>query len=367
MDNVTVGIIGCGVISDIYLTNLTSVFPNVDVRFCADIVPEKAQSQAEKYGVPKHGTTEELLADDAIEIVVNLTTPLHHYPVAKEVLEAGKCVYNEKPLSINRVLGRELLEMAREKGLLIGGAPDTFLGAGIQACRRAIDDGLIGEIVGATAFFTTPGHERWHPAPAFYYAVGGGPVFDMAPYYFTAMVSLIGPVAAVTGHARKTAPERVVGSEPLKGAKIPVEVPTHYSSSVEFANGAIGTAVFSFDVWGTHLPKLEIYGTKGSLGVPDPNTYDGPALWYQAGEKEWEELPLGTSFRKNSRGLGVADMAFALRNGRRPRADGALTYHVLDIMEGLDDGAKSGGHYRLESRAERPAPMPVDAEPKGWE
>lgn len=367
MDRIKIGIIGCGVISDIYLTNLTGMFGVIEVAACADMFVEKAQSQAAKYNIPKACTPQELLEDPAIKIVVNLTTPLSHYEVAKAALLAGKHVYTEKPLSVNREQGRELLELAIEKNLLLGGAPDTFLGAGIQACRKAIDEGLIGDIVGAVALFTCPGHERWHPAPAFYYEVGGGPVLDVGPYYLTALVNLIGPVAAVTGHARKTYAERTVSSEPLKGQKIPVEVPTHYSMSLQFENGAIGTMIHSFDVWGANLPRIEIYGSKGSLSAPDPNTFGGPAKILLAGESEWTDLPLEGVFTEESRGLGVADMAYSIINKRDFRANGQLTYHVLDVMEGMDDAAQSERHYHIQSSCERPAAMPGSPNPEGWD
>jgi predicted dehydrogenase len=367
MHEIKIGIIGCGVISDIYLANMKGVFDVLDVGFVADRFPEKAKEKAEQYGIPKWGTVPELLADDSIRIVVNLTTPLSHYQVAKDALLAGKNVYTEKPLGIDRVQGRELVDLAAEKGLLIGGAPDTFLGSGLQACRRAIDDGLIGKIVGATATFTHPGHETWHPSPRFFYQKGGGPVLDVGPYYITALVNLIGPVASVAGHARKTYEERTITSKPLYGTKIPVDVPTHYSSSLEFEDGALATTIFSFDVWGTTHPFIEIYGSKGSLNVPDPNTFDGPVRFLEARKDEWVALPVQENFRENSRGLGVADMAYAMLNGRTPRANGNLTYHVLDVMEGMDDAARQGRTIVIESTCERPKAMPLDASPKGWD
>ena len=367
MEKIGVGVIGCGVISDIYLKNMTGLFPVLDVRAAADVIPEKAAARADQYKIPKHGAPEELLADDSIHLIVNLTTPPHHFSVARAALSAGKSVYSEKPLGITRGQGRELLAMAAERKLHVGGAPDTFLGAGIQACRRAMDQGVIGDAVGAAAFCTGPGHEHWHPDPAFYYQSGGGPVFDMAPYYLTALVSILGPILNVRGHARKTHSRRIISSEPLKGTEIPVEVPTHYSSSLEFASGALATAIFSFDVWGSRLPGIEIYGTEGSLSLPDPNTFDGPARYLKARESDWTDLPLGRCFRENCRGLGAADMAYAILNGRKPRADGDIAGHVLDVMEAMGDAAEAGGGYGIESRCERPAAMPEDACPEGWD
>ena len=367
MERIGVGVMGCGVISDIYLKNMTHLFPILDVRAVADVVPAKAAARAGQYGIPRHGAPADVLADNSIAIVVNLTTPPHHYSVAKAALSAGKNVYNEKPLVMTRVQGRELLAMAGERNLHVGGAPDTFLGAGIQTCRRAVDAGLIGDVVGAAAFCAGPGHEHWHPSPAFYYQAGGGPVFDMAPYYLTALIALLGPVSAVSGHARQTHPRRIIASEPLKGTAIRVEVPTHYSSSLEFAGGALATTMFSFDVWGSRLPMLEIYGSAGSMSLPDPNTFDGPARYLKAGETDWTELPLGPWFRENCRGLGVADMAYAILNRRKPRADGDLAHHVLDVMEAMGDTAKTGDGHRIASRCERPTAMPEEASPDGWD
>ena len=367
MEKIGVGVMGCGVISDVYLKNMTRLFPVLDVRAVADVIPEKAAARAGQHKIPRHGAPEDLLSDDSIRIIVNLTTPPHHCSVAKEALGAGKNVYNEKPLGMTREEGRELMDMAAEGGLHGGGAPDTFLGAGIQACRRGMDAGLIGDAVGAAAFCVGPGHEHWHPSPAFYYHAGGGPVFDMAPYYLTALVSLLGPISGVRGHARRTHSRRIISSEPLKGTEISVEVPTHYSSSLEFAGGALASVMFSFDVWGSGLPRLEIYGSKGSLSLPDPNGFDGPARYLKAGETEWRELPLGASFRENCRGLGVADMAYAILRRRKPRADGDMAYHVLEVMEAMGDSGEAGGAHRIESRCGRPAAMPPDASPEGWD
>lgn len=359
MDRVKVAVIGCGNISDIYLKNMTGLFDILTVRGVFDLIPERAAAAARKYGIPKvYESAEALLKDPEIDIVVNLTTPPAHAPLCLAALKAGKHVYVEKPLSIAREDGQAIVRLARRKGLLAGGAPDTFLGGGIQTCRRLIDEGRIGEPVAAVAFMTNHGHESWHPDPEFYYKAGGGPMFDMGPYYLTALVNLMGPVEAVAGAARITFPTRTVASGKKAGQIIDVEVPTHVAGLIHFASGAIGTIITSFDIWGAHLPRIEIYGSRGSLSVPDPNTFGGPVLLKGAsGDDGWEEIPLTHGYADNSRGLGVADMAHALREGRPPRAGAELTLHVLDIMQGFHDASREGIVYRLETRCGKPAPM----------
>jgi len=301
-----VGIIGCGNISGIYC-EAGKTFDILDIVACADLIHDRAESKAAEYQIPKACSVKELLADPEIEIVVNLTIPKAHAEVALAVLEAGKSVHNEKPLAITREDGRRLLEIASDRGLLIGCAPDTFLGGGLQTCRKLIDDGWIGEPIAATAFMMCHGHESWHPDPEFYYQTGGGPMFDMGPYYLTALVHLIGPVRRVTGSAR----------------------------------------------------IIEIYGTEGSLAVPDPNNFGGPVLVRRAGASEWSEVPLTHGYTKNSRGIGVADMAYALRSGRPHRASGDLAYHVLDIMHAFHQASREGKHVELTSTCSRPAPLPL--------
>jgi predicted dehydrogenase len=256
-----------------------------------------------------------------------------------------------------------LIETARRKGVRIGCAPDTFLGGGLQTCRQLIDEGAIGQPVAATAFMMSPGHERWHPEPDFFYQPGGGPMFDMGPYYLTALASMLGPVRRVTGSARITSPERTITSQPRYGQKITVRVPTHVAGILDFASGVVGTIITSFDVWAAQLPRIEIYGTEGTLSVPDPNTFGGPVSIWRAGVKEWSDVPLTHGYIENSRGLGVADMAQALRSGRPHRANGDLAYHVLDIMEAFHDASREGRHIDLASSCDRPAPLPVGLRP----
>jgi predicted dehydrogenase len=362
MEKTKIGIVGCGNISGIYFKMCKS-FEILDVASAADLIPERAQARAKEFGVPKACSVEEMLADPEIRIVVNLTIPKAHAPVALAALAAGKSVHNEKPLALAREDGRKMLALAKRKRLRVGGAPDTFLGAGLQTCRKLIDDGAIGEPVGATAFMLCHGHESWHPDPEFYYKPGGGPMFDMGPYYLTALVSLMGPVRRVTGSARATFAERLITSQPKSGTKIQVEVPTHVAGVMDFASGAIGTIVTSFDVWGGQHPCIEIYGTEATMQVPDPNGFGGPVRLRRARENEWAEAPLTHGYAGNSRGIGVADMASALRSGRPHRASGELAYHVLDIMHAFHDASAGGRHVTLKSTCQRPAPLPPGLAP----
>jgi predicted dehydrogenase len=358
MQPVKIGIVGCGNISGIYF-KAGKTFPILDIVACADLDLERARARAKEHGVPKACTTEELLADPEIEIVVNLTIPNAHYSVCKAALEAGKHVHVEKPLSITREQGQELLVIAQAKGLRVGSAPDTFLGGGLQTCRKLIDDGAIGEPVAATAFMLCHGHESWHPDPEFYYKVGGGPMFDMGPYYLTALVALMGPIQNVVGSARITFPERTITSQKKYGTKVEVEVPTHVAGIMNFASGAIGTITTSFDVWHHKHTCIEIYGTEGSMIVPDPNGFGGPVQIRRPGEDSWTEVPLTHGFAENSRGIGVADIAYAIQSGRAHRASGALAYHVLEAMHGFHDSSNAGQTYVMQSVCERPAPLPV--------
>ncbi len=353
-DPMRVGIVGCGNISGIYLKNAAAC-PQLEPVACADLVLDRAQAQAEAYGVPTACTADDLLADDRVEMVLNLTVPGAHYPVAKAALQAGKHVYNEKPLAAGLDEGRELVDLAAARGLGLGGAPDTFLGAGLQTCRKLLDDGGIGTPVAATAFLLGRGHERWHPDPEFFYKPGGGPMFDMGPYYVTALVSLLGPVRRVTGSTRASFPTRTIASEPKRGQTIEVEVPTHWAAVLDFAGGAVATLITSFDVHAHNLPRIEIYGAEGSLAVPDPNTFGGPVRVFAEGE--WREVDLTHAHAKNSRGLGTADLAEASRTGRPARAGAELTLHVLEVMHAVHTASESGRHVEIASTCDRPLPL----------
>jgi predicted dehydrogenase len=355
---VRVGLVGCGYISGRYLRN-AMFFPEFEIVACADAAPERAAERAAEYGVQAVRTLPDLLADPEIEVVLNLTTPDAHASIAQAALDAGKGVYNEKPLAIGLEDGKRLVETARARGLRLGAAPDTFLGGGLQTCRQLIDEGAIGEPVAATAFMLIPGHERWHPQPDFYYQPGSGPLFDMGPYYLTALVSLLGPVRRVTGSARASFPERMIRSEPRAGERIAVEVPTHLAAVLDFASGPIATLVTSFDVWASKVPKLEIYGSHGSLGLPDPNTFAGPVRIRGADDDTWRVVPVTRPYTKNSRGLGLADMAAGLHGGvlQAHRASGELAHHVLEVMHAVETASREGQHIAIASRCERPAPL----------
>jgi predicted dehydrogenase len=359
MSKVKIGIVGCGNISGIYFKNCTQAFDILEVAACADIIPERARAAAAEYGIKKACTVEELLSDPEIRIIVNLTIPKAHASIAMAALEAGKNVHGEKPLAITRDDGKKIIETAKSKGLLVGSAPDTFLGGGIQTCLKLINDGWIGEPIAASAFMTCHGHESWHPDPEFYYKIGGGPMFDMGPYYLTALIALMGPVKRVTGSARITFPERKITSAPKYGTKIKVDVPTHVAGVLDFESGAVGTILTSFDVWSAQLPRIEIYGTAGTLSVPDPNGFGGPVLVMRQGSSGFSEIPLTHGFAENSRGIGVADMAHAIVSGRPHRANGDLAYHVLDIMYGFHDASSSGCHYTTKSTCKRPEQFPL--------
>lgn len=360
MKPVKVGIVGCGNISGIYFKNTTK-FEALDVIAAADIVAERVDAKASEYDIPRvYYSSDELLTDPDVELVINLGIPKIHAEICLAALDAGKHVYVEKPLAVTREEGQKILSLAKSKSLLVGGAPDTFLGAGIQTCRKLIDDGWIGTPIGATAFMVNHGHESWHPDPEFYYQAGGGPMFDMGPYYLTALVSLLGSIERICGSARISSPERIITCEPKSGTKIKVEVPTHVAGILDFTSGAIATMITSFDVWAAELPRIEIYGTQGSLSVPDPNRFGGPIKIKRAGASNWAEIPLTHKYAENSRGLGVADMAYAVRSGRSHRANGELAYHVLEAMHGIHDASQQGQYYKMQSSCQRPEPLAMD-------
>ncbi|MGN6325101.1 Gfo/Idh/MocA family protein [Pseudolysinimonas sp.] len=352
---VGVGIIGAGVISKQYLDYMTT-FPDLDVRFIADIALDRAQAQAEAYGVPNFGTVDELLADPEIEIVVNLTIPAAHVPVGLQILAAGKNVWAEKPFALDRESGQQLLDAAAAAGLRVASAPDTVLGQGIQTALRAIDAGEIGTPVTARAVFRSSGPEPWHPNPDFYYQPGGGPLLDMGPYYITSLVQALGPVVRVQGTATRARTERVIGSGPREGTVLPVEVDTQVFGILEFASGATATVEFSFDSAFPYTPVLEVLGSTGSMILPDPNRFDGDvtvAAW--GGETTVTEVG-----DNPGRGTGVLELARAIRADRPERASGALAFHVLDVMLSLGEAAASRTAVEVRSTIEPSPRMPED-------
>ncbi len=358
MERTKIGIIGCGNISKIYCES-PAKFHDIEIAACADLDMERARATAAEHGIAKALSVDEILADPEVEIIVNLTIPAVHADVSRRILEAGKHVYSEKPLATNREDAAVLLALAKTKNLRVGCAPDTFLGSGLQTCRKLIDDGFIGEPVAAAGWMLSRGPENWHPDPEFFYQPGAGPMFDMGPYYLTALTSLLGPVRRVTGSARISFPERTIGSKAKLGQKIKVNTATHLAGVLDFAGGAVGTLTTSFDVHGGNVPFIEIYGSEGTLSLPDPNTFGGPVGLRRAGERTFTEQPLQFPYDQNSRGIGVADMAAAVRAGRPHRASGEMASHVLDLMIAFHEASDSGRHVELGSSMQRPAAFPA--------
>ncbi len=354
---VNVGLIGCGNISEAYFAGCKR-YDILQLSACADLDPARARAKAEKHGV-RALTVEELLADPAIEIVINLTIPQAHAPLNERILRAGKHAYTEKPFALDVAESRRVLALAKRRNLLVGSAPDTFLGGGIQTARQLLDDGAIGRPLAATAHMLCRGHESWHPAPEFYYQRGGGPMFDMGPYYVTALVNLLGPVRRVSAVTKASFPHRLITSQPLAGKKVKVEVPTHYSGSAEFANGAVATLIMSFDTYPLpNQPFIVIYGSEGTMIVPDPNTFTGPVQVRRGADATFTTMPL-THSDQRLRGTGVADLAYALRRRRRRhRCSGELAHHVIEIMAAFERSSRLGRHVRLKSTAARPAALP---------
>lgn len=356
-----VGIIGCGNIFPAYAKGC-SIFRALRLTSCADIDPAAAQKRADEYQVAAR-TVDELLADPEVGLVINLTVPKVHAEVSLRALEAGKHVYSEKPLALGTRDGQAILELARKKNLRVGCAPDTFLGAGLQTSRKLIDDGWIGRPVAGTAFMLGNGPESWHPNPAFFYAQGGGPMLDMGPYYITALVHLLGPVAAVSAMTSRSSAARLATCKEKFGELLPVEVATHNSGSLRFQNGAIVTIAVSFDIKGhTHNP-IEIYGTRGSLSVPDPNTFGGSVSVYRPEEKAWKPMPLAFGYSENSRSIGAADMAHAIQSGREHRCHIDMALHVLEVMNAFELSQASGKVVEICTPCSQPAAFPQGMPP----
>ncbi len=356
MSPLKIGIVGCGNISGIYFDNLGK-FTATTIVAVADLDLDRAKQAAEKNGVPLALSPDELIAHPDVDLVLNLTIPKAHSTVAQAAVENGKHVYNEKPLTVDLADAQKLLQTAKEKGVRVGGAPDTFLGGGHQTARAAIDRGDIGEPIGSHAFMLCHGHESWHPSPEFYYERGGGPMLDMGPYYLTALANMIGSIKRVTGSTRITFPTRTITSQPKNGKVIEVETPTHIAGIMDFENGAVGEITTSFDVWHSKVPSILVYGTEGSLIVPDPNGFGGEVQIRVKGQKEWETVPNIHGFNGNSRGVGVLDMAIAIRDGRPHRASGELAGHVLEVMHAFEKSSTESRHVQLSSELARPAAL----------
>jgi predicted dehydrogenase len=366
-DAIGVGIVGCGNISGTYLTN-ASLFKGLEIRAVADLRPEVAEAQARKYGV-EAAPVDALLARDDVGIVVNLTQPSAHATVSLAALSAGKHVFSEKPLAVSVELGRAIVAEAEKRNLLVGCAPDTFLGAAGRHARRLVDGGAIGKPLSGTAFIMSHGMEHWHPDPEFFFKPGGGPVLDMGPYYVTALVNLLGPVSKVLSLTGTGFPERLVTAEgPKKGSRIKVEVPTSALALLQFAGGAQVVFGASWDVWRHSHPPLEIYGEKGSMRVPDPNFFAGDVEITENGG-EWQRhetahLPLGAANwpadgprLANYRALGVAELASAVRNGTPHRTSGRLALHVLEVLEAILVAGNREAAVSIASAVDQPPPL----------
>lgn len=364
-----IGIIGCGNISEAYL-RLAPVFKNLKIVAVADIVPEVAKARAGQFSV-RALSVDDLLKNDEIDAVVNLTVPDVHYQVTKAILSAGKHAYSEKPLALTSKDAAKLVAEADRRGLKLGGAPDTFLGAGGQTARKLIDGGTIGRVIGGTAYVMSHGMEHWHPNPGFFFQPGAGPVFDVGVYYITALVNLLGGVRSVTAMASRGFAARTVTSNgPMKGKKIKVNTPTNINAILDFANGAQVTLGASWDVWKHgHANPIEIYGSDGSMLVPDPNFFAGKVAWSDGGgeytEIDTAEAPFGKAnwpwsgqpTRANYRMLGVADLIDAAAKNREPRCSGRLAAHVVEVMEGILTSAEKRSFVKVRSIVDRPKPL----------
>lgn len=349
-----IGVVGAGWISGAYLETLRD-HPGVTLAAVADLDASRAASFAA--GVPgcRALPLEELLGDTSIETVLNLTVPAAHAAIAQAAIESNKHLYGEKPLAADLTAARSVVEKAAAAGLTVGCAPDTVLGTGVQTARATIDAGLIGRPISAVAVMATPGHERWHHNPDFYYQPGGGPLLDMGPYYVTALVHLLGPVTAVTGASSRRRTTRVIGIGARTGEQIPVLVDTHVTGVLHHAGGALSTITTSFDAVRTTAAPIEVHGETGSLAVPDPNYFNGDVRLFPLGGTEWRDVPPSAGYVDAGRGIGLLDMITA----PAPRAGGALALHVLDIMTTLLHAAAEGRRIDLTTTVERPAPVPL--------
>lgn len=376
MRELGVGIVGCGVISGIYMQNM-ALFRGIALRACADIRPEAAQAQAAKFGIDAR-SIDALLASADIDIVVNLTVPNAHFAVSHAALTAGKHVFGEKPLAVSVEDGRRLVAEFEARGLALGCAPDTFLGAGGRLARRFVDEQRVGRILAGSAFLLSHGMEHWHPDPEFFYKPGGGPILDIGPYYIGALVNLLGPVARVQAQGSAGFAERIVtAAGPRTGHRIAVETPTTVTALLQFAEGAQVTLAMSWDVWKHGHPAIELYGTEGSMRVPDPNFFGG-TIEFSDRDGEWQHAdssglvfghanwrspnwPASRPNQANYRCLGLAELAHSVVTGTPHRSSGRLALHVLETMYGILHAAETRADVTIETAVARPQALPDDA------
>ena len=383
MKKMKVGLVGCGVISDIYLANAAK-FSGYDVVSVSDIRNERAIAQAEKYGIEKVYSYDEMLSDPEVDIIMNLTVHAAHTPLCMEALRAGKHIFNEKPLGATFEEAKGIIALAKEKGLYVGCAPDTILGGRTQMIRKCIDEGKIGFPVGGVAFMTCHGHECWHANPFFVYGpegTGSGPIFDMGPYYLTTLVYLLGPVKRVSGMVSTPFKERVVTNPDLYGQKIKVEVPTNINGLIEFENGAIINTIITYDVWDSHLPRIEIFGSEGTISMCErdplcgPDDFEGeieyrymddsdwlgfPSTLPRHDATQWDRIQTVFGYNQNTRGVGVAEMVYSIQKGIRNIANGDLALHVMEIGHGIHESCRTGKYYEMTTTVDRPRALPED-------
>ena len=333
----------------------------VKVEMIADLDTNRAAQRSQEFSVPSSGSVDELLARNDIDLIVNLTIPIAHEEVTIRALQAGKHVFSEKPLALNTESVGRILKQARESNREVGCAPDTFLGPGIQTGLRLIRDGRIGQPFGATTAFEVSGPESWHPNPDFLYAKGGGPIFDMGPYYLTAMVCAFGSIRQVAARSTKARATRVIGSGPRAGQEFPVEVPTNVFALLDFADGQIAQSSFSFDSARMRAGILEVHGTEGSLVFPDPNGFEGNLQLWKLNSSEPEEVPC--EGKVMYRGVGVVDMVRAIKAGRKPRASIELAGHIVEVMQSLEKAAAGSEPIAVESRVTTPELVAIDFNP----
>ena len=373
MSILNVGILGCGVISRTYAGDILRFFPQLKLSACADLEIALAEKLAEEFGIPKACVTEELLADPGIDIIINLTPPQAHTVLNRRIIEAGKHLFSEKPFAQTTDEAKGLLALADEKRVQVGCAPDTFLSSGLQSVRYYLDGGIIGKPFFATANMTTFGAETWHPNPAPFYAKGSGPMFDMAPYYLSALISLLGPIERIASFSAKPSETRHVYAGKKAGTEIPSEVETHYSAVMRMCCGAVVSFNISFDIYRSNLPMFEICGDSGTLTYPDPNFGGGAPKVYRKEQytdplyrnteearqrkETFYELPeLFPRPKDYSRGIGVADLAHAIETGGTCRTRGIIL-HTIEAITGLMAAAESGTVYDMKTTCERPEPL----------
>lgn len=368
MEKMKIGLIGCGMISEIYLKNCMERFGNMEVKACADIDRQAAEKRAGQFGIQAM-TVDQLLADPEIELVLNLTVPDQHVPVGMRALSAGKHVYSEKPFATSYEDAAALLELAKSKKLCAGSAPDTFLGDGLQRVRSLLDEGAIGHTFAAQAFLLGRGPEYFHPNPEFLYREGAGPLMDWGPYYITALIALFGPVKSVYGVAGKSCGEKEIKApgSPRKGQKFPVEVPTYVTAILEFCDGMIVNLTVTFDLqcayWESQMPYIQIYGTEGTISVPDVNGFSGPVLLRKGGGA-FEKVEVTGNFTENCRGMGLCEMIHGIRTKEAWRTEGHMGAHVTEVMLAILESAKEKREIVLKTTCPRPAALPLDRGPE---